>query len=281
MENNEQLYYIDFDKLFENFADKYYVEHQSEFAEPDDFAKDLDEIYHIWATSPQAVLGGISPSEFFNRIPTDELVDILKGSCVGDHNPSSLLFDRIATEPELTDDLIKLARSTDETKLLMITLAIIGELGGADDDFYIDMIERDIDSACKDSCIEILCDRCDAVKDKLLARANATDDIALKELYAEPLTFCEEGDDDILKLLLELLATDDNIAYVAELLGRYGDDRACTELYKLLDTCNYAEFLEIRNAIEELGGTVDPRYRDFSSDPVYISMKGNNNRSGN
>ncbi len=47
------------------------------------------------------MLGGLSPSEFFNRIPTEELIDILKGACVGDGNPSSLLFDRIATEPSL------------------------------------------------------------------------------------------------------------------------------------------------------------------------------------
>lgn len=276
MDNNEQLYYIDFDKLFENFADKYYVEHKSEYDDPDDFAKDLDEIYHIWATSPQAALGGLSPSEFFNRIPTDELVDILKGSCTGENNPSSLLFDRMATEPELLDELTELAKSTDDTKLLTVVLAIIGELGGADNDFYIGMLGRDVDSTCKDMCIEVLCDNCDEVKDRLLALAKATDDIALKEMYVEPLTFCEDGDDEILELLLGLIDTDDNLAYVAELIGRYGDDRACGALYKLLDTCNYAEFLEIRNAIEELGGTVDPHYRDFSADPVYISMKGNN-----
>lgn len=277
MNNKTDMYYIDFDKLFENFADKYYGEHSSEYDSPDDFAKDLDEIYHLWATSPQSAIGGISPSEFFNRIPNDELVDILKGSCVGDNNPSALLFDRIATEPDLLDELTELALSTDDDKLLEITLALIAEIGGADDGFYIDMIERDIDAACKEVCIEALCDRANDVKDELLARAQASDDIARMEMYAEPLTFCEAGDDDILALLRKLLACDPNVAYVAELMGRYGDDRACADLYPLLDTCDYAEFLEIRNAIEELGGVVDKHYRDFSSDPLYIAVKGNNN----
>ena len=58
MAENKELYCFDFDKLFENFADKYYGEHESEYSSPDDFAKDLDEIYHLWATSPQDVLGG-------------------------------------------------------------------------------------------------------------------------------------------------------------------------------------------------------------------------------
>lgn len=273
MENNE-LYFIDFDKLFENYADKYYAAHEDEYDSPDDFARDLDKIYHVWATSPQDVIGGISPSEFFNRIPTSELIDILKGSCVGDNNPNSLLFDRIATEPDLLKDLIKLAETATDEKLLLVVLSLIGELGGADSMFYIDMVERDIDACVKEECIEALCDRADEVKEELLKRALAADDVGKIELYAEPLTFCEAGDDRILALLRTLLASDPNVAYVAALIGRYGDDRACADLYKLLDDCDYAEFLEIRNAIETLGGTVDNHYRDFSDDPLYQAIKG-------
>ncbi len=271
----DRLYYIDFDKLFENYADKYYGMHEDEYDSPDDFARDLDKIYHIWATSPQEVLGGISPSEFFNRIPTDKLIDILKGSCVGDNNPNSLLFDRIATEPVLKPELEGLAYAADDEKLLLVTLSLINELGGANDKFYLDMIERDIDACVKEECIEVLCDRADRVKDELLSRADRTDDVGMLELYAEPLTFCEAGNDRILSLLLTLLATDPNTAYVAALIGRYGDERAAADLFKLLDNCDYAEFLEIRNAIEELGGTVDEHYRDFSDDPLYKTIKGN------
>ncbi|MDE6293269.1 MAG: hypothetical protein K2L88_01450 [Clostridiales bacterium] len=273
METNE-LYFIDFDKLFENYADKYYAAHEDEYDSPDDFARDLDKIYHEWATSPQDVIGGISPSEFFNRIPTSELIDILKGSCVGDNNPNSLLFDRIATEPELLKDLVKLAESATDEKLLLVVLSLINELGGADSKFYIDMIERDIDACVKEECIEALCDRAAEVKDELLARAENSDDVGKIEMYVEPLTFCEPGDDRILSLLRTLLASDPNVAYVAALIGRYGDARACADLYKLLDDCDYAEFLEIRNAIETLGGTVDNHYRDFSDDPLYIAIKG-------
>ena len=137
------------------------------------------------------------------------------------------------------------------------------------------MLERDIDAAVKEECIETLCDSAEQIKEELLARAESTDDIGKMELYAEPLTFCEAGDDRILELLRKLLAYDPNIAYIAALMGRYGDERACADLYPLLDTCDYAEFLEIRNAIEELGGTVDKHYRDFSSDPLYAAIKGN------
>ncbi len=269
-----ELYGIDFDKLFENYADRYYNEHESEYASPDDFANDLEDIYHKWATSPQEVLGGISPSEFFNRLPNEELVAILKGACAGERNPSSLLFDRIATEPVLLPELVELALSSTDEKLLTVTLSLISELGGAADSFYLDMLARDIDTCVKEQCVEILCDRADDVKDEVLTRAENSDDVGTMELYVEILTYCESGDDRILALLRTLLKSDPNKAYVAALMGRYGDARAASDLYPLLDGCDYAEFTELRNAIERLGGTVDEKYRDFSDDPLYKIIKG-------
>lgn len=271
---NKDLYYIDFDKLFENYADKYYAAHEDEYDSPDDFARDLDKVYHEWASSPQDVIGGLSPSEFFGRIPVGELIDILKGACSGDNNPNSLLFDRIAKEPSLRDELIELAKASTDEKLLLVTLSLINELGGADSEFYIDMVERDIDACVKEECIEALCDRAEEVKDLLLQRAESADDIGKIEMYVEPLTFCAPGDDRILALLRLLLSSDPNVAYVAALMGRYGDERAAVDLYKLLDDCDYAEFIEIRNAIEQLGGVVDTHYRDFSDDPLYKAIKG-------
>lgn len=273
----DELYYIDFDKLFENYADKYYTEHADEYDSPDDFARDLDEVYHGWATSPQEVLGGLSPSEFFNRIPTSELIDILKGACVGENNPNSLLFDRIATEPELKPELIALALNATEEKLLLVTLSLINELGGADSDFYMQMMERDIDSCAKEECIEVLCDRAESIKDELLSRAFDavnSNDMDKLQMYLEPLTFCDAGDDEILSLLRLFLNSNINTAYAAALMGRYGDERAAADLYPLLDNCDYADYLEISTAIEAIGGTVDPHYRDFSDDPIYRKLKG-------
>jgi len=269
----QEMYFIDFDKLFENYADKYYAEHEAEYDSPDDFSKDLDKVYHEWATSPQDTLGGISPSDFFNRIPDSELIDILKGACAGDNNPSSLLFDRIATEPVLLPELVELAKAATDEKLLTVTMSLIDELGGAADEFYLDMLERDIDPAVKEQCLDALCAHAEDVKEELIARAEKTDDIGTIELFAEPLTYCKPGDDRILGLLRTLLVNDPNTAYVAALMGRYGDERAAADLYPLLDDCDYATFIELRNAIEELGGTVDEHYRDFSDDPLYAVIK--------
>lgn len=275
MNTNNDKYYLDFDKLFENFADRYYNEHEGEYDSPDDFAKDLDKVYHIWATSPQASIGGLSPSEFFNRIPTDELIDILKGSCLGDRNPSSLLFDRVATEYELMPELIELAEEQTDEKLLSVAVSIINELGNAPVDFYLRMLERDdIDMCIKEICLDPVCERAEAVKDELLARAESADDLGMLEMYTEALVNCEVGDERITALLRKLLNLDPNAAYVAELIAKYGDESLAADLYAMLDTCDYATFIELRNAIETLGGTVDENYRDFTDDPFYQVIKG-------
>ena len=135
------------------------------------------------------------------------------------------------------DDLVALARSATDEKLLAVTVSLISELGGADNDFYLAMIERDIDESIHEVCVEALCDRAEQVKDIILERAETTDDLDKKEQYAEILTFCDAGDDKILALLRDLLATDPKVPYIAALIGRYGDDRACADLYKLIDTC--------------------------------------------
>ena len=278
MSDGKELYFFDFDKLFENYADKYYGEHTDEYESPDDFARDIDKIYDIWANSPQEALGGITPLDFFKNIPSGELIDILKGACADDGNPSSLLLDRIVGEPSLLDGLCALANEATDEKLLTVTLSLISELGGGSDNFYLDMIERnDVDSCVKDQCLETLCDRADAVKEVLIERAEKTDDIAAIELYLDVLSNCEPGDDRILNMLVTLLHIDPNTAYAAGLIGRYGDERAAEALYPLLDSCDYATYIEVRNAIEELGGVVDDKYRDFSDDPLYRIIKGGKN----
>ena len=279
MNINKEAYYLAFDKLFENYADKYYTAHSAEYGSPDEFAKDLDKVYHVWATTAQDAIGGLSPSEFFNRIPTEELIDILKGSCTGDRNPSSLLFDRMATEPELIDGLVKLARSSDDEKLLTVAVSIINELGTADSEFYLHMLERtDIDMCVKELCLSEVCTRATELESELIERAEAADDLGLLEVFAEALSYCATGNERIIAIMRKLLSVDPNTAYVAELIGRYGDESLAADLYALLDTCDYVSFMEIRNAIEELGGTVDENYRDFSDDPFYQVIKADNNR---
>ena len=66
----------------------------------------------------------------------------------------------------------------------------------------------------------------------------------------------------------------EDCALLAGYLGRYQDDRALPALKKkaIDPDLNYLEYVEVVNAIEQLGGEV-PEKREFSGDPYYESLK--------
>ena len=63
-------------------------------------------------------------------------------------------------------------------------------------------------------------------------------------------------------------------AFAARLLGRYGDERAVGPLKALLAATDisYYEYMELRNAVEALGGEV-VREREFYGDPDYEYLR--------
>ena len=66
----------------------------------------------------------------------------------------------------------------------------------------------------------------------------------------------------------------DRQALLAGYLGKLGDDRALPALEKAAkrDDVRYLDFIELRNAIEQLGGTAPER--EFDSDPDYEALYG-------
>ena len=63
-------------------------------------------------------------------------------------------------------------------------------------------------------------------------------------------------------------------ALYASFLAKLGDPRAIEPLTRAaaLSELNYLDYIEIRNAIEELGGEA-PAEREFAGDPYYESLK--------
>ena len=86
------------------------------------------------------------------------------------------------------------------------------------------------------------------------------------------------GDERIFyALLAEFEARHNEAALFAALLGKYGDDRALDALNRALewDEINYLDFLEIKDAIEKLGGECLSE-RDFSGDVYFEAFKRQN-----
>ncbi len=266
---------IDFDKMFEDYAAEWFKEREGEFESEQDVEAVMPDVYEAWASSPSRKLGGIAPRAFFDAIEKpDELVKILIGTSEDGCNPCSLLLDKISETPScapLLKEIIERKDASAKLKLLCVTML---EETGSDYpvDAYIDIVaDESADEDLREGVVEILKSHANDVKERLYKLLDGASD-GLKTVVAEILS-CADKDERTFNLLTELFAGGDNIPLYAQYLGAYGDERAAAQLYRALDECDYAEYIEIKNAIERLGGVVDD-YRDFSDDPTYIAIKG-------
>lgn len=265
---------IDFDAMFEEYAMEWFKEHEGEYATDDEIEAVMPDVYETWASSPSHKLGGIAPRAFFDSIEKpEELIGILVGTSEGESNPSSLLLDAIVENggcAELLRSLLE--KPTTSVKLKLICLHLLSESSAEHPlNTYLEWIQDEsTDEDLREDAIEVLKENASKVKEKLFEIA-AGASLEVKTIAAEILISAGR-DDRTFELLTSLFAEGDNIPLYAQYLGMYGDERAAAQLYRALDTCNYAEYIEIKNAIERLGGVVDDT-RDFTGDPTYELIK--------
>ena len=120
-----------------------------------------------------------------------------------------------------------------------------------------------------------LCENGEEVVDDMI-KAQLTADEESGQMLVEILANYK-GRKDIFLLLVSYFYRGEDVALFARLLGSYGDEAAIDILKSFAkqfeDELNYNEFMEIRNAVEELGGDFDLN-TDFSNDPFYHYLKG-------
>ena len=89
------------------------------------------------------------------------------------------------------------------------------------------------------------------------------------------------GDEDVLMTALRLLdSRPESVAVLAVCLGELGDERALPALKRLAasEETPYLDYIELRSAIEALGGEAPERAFD-ESDPAYEAMRGMQEKS--
>lgn len=84
-----------------------------------------------------------------------------------------------------------------------------------------------------------------------------------------------KGNKAIFMGLVSYLYKGEDVALFARLIGAYGDEQGVEVLKTFCENYepNYNEYMELRNAVEELGGDFDLK-QDFSDDPFYRFLKG-------
>ena len=265
----------DFDEKFYDYARTWMAMH------PGLTEKQVEDSYNEimlnWLNAPATWLDGEKPGEYFQRYsdPKDlmKLLEEYDKRNIGLPEP---LYSRIAAlGDECVPALTRIVENADRPESLRATaLALLGDIGSPDTlPLLVDMVcgGREGD------------DLCDMAAEQLVARGGAIGDLLDRYDSATPhgqtliLEICANfpGDDRIFSRMMDKLRNcPDQRALYASFLGKLGDPRAIETLksFLTLSDIGYLDYIELRNAVEELGG--DPgEDRTFYGDPDYEAMR--------
>ena len=268
---------IDLEHLFHHYVADHL--HKAGKLDEDAAGEMAEKLYAEWADAPCAALDGCSPRAWFARLDTPEaLVETLTAYARADMEPPELLLDRFFDVGAIcAAPLEALARNAGESAALRAQALDL--LNGLDEARAVRvatdavLAAQESDAFCE-LAAEILASRVDAdVAARLLDGYDAVPDFA-RTLILEAL--CNfPGDARVYERMLEMLKNrPEQRADAARLLGRYGDARAIEPLKALLDLTDigYYEYMEVRNAVEALGGEVENE-REFYGDPDYEYLR--------
>lgn len=260
---------VDIDAIFEARLRKYMEEHAGEYLE-DAWEEKIAELYEAFGSERLAELGGKSPEKYYAGEDGAALVGLLarhvrEGVAVSDYLCEAIMDADGAEEP-----LISLLGEAEE-ELVFYAMNLLKDMGSVKPlGQYLDfLLDPSVGRDRKELCTEILCEYPDRVKESILEKykgASEEDRSSLLDILSHA-----QKDDRILRLLTDaLLSHAEEIPLYAAFVRRYGDEKALSALYELIEReeINYQDFQELKLAIESLGGEYE-KERDFSNDKVY------------
>lgn len=268
---------INFDEHFSDFTSAWLKEHEGEYSTFDEMEEELPKVYMMFLNTRAKWLGGITPGSYFTQFEDPKvLVDWMHEYCqegipVPDLLTEQIVFVGKPCEKRLVE-LLKDPEAEEEARMLAIGL--LREMESTLPkmvyiNWQLDRAEKD---DLRDNALDSLREMGDTVVQPILQvveKANASGQEALMEVLSN-----FPGHEKTFQLALKLFRERPaKRALFAGYLAKLGDDRALPELEKaaLEESLNYLTFIEIRNAIEVLGG--DCPEREFTEDPEYEALR--------
>lgn len=246
----------EFNKLFSDYVLKIGHVHEDE----------LGEVYERWyneycdslADSPRGIISSMSDGELAQELTEECYVGA----------PSLTVMEALQNRDN--ERVLVPLLYEDNSTLAYCAAELLRNIGKVPAEAFAQLLTRTDDAELFELIVDSLKENPDGVRETLLELFEDASE-HVKMAIAEILS-CGGKDERVYQLLVELFASGDNLALYASYLARYGDERCAPMLYRALSSASYADYIEIRNAIESLGGIVDEE-RDFSSDPEFIYIK--------
>jgi len=268
---------INFDEHFADFTSEWLKSHGDSYANYDEMEADMPRIYMAFLNARAKWLGSVTPGSYFTQFEDPKvLVDWLAQYCEERVPVPDLLLEQITAvgrpcEKRLLE-LLKDEDAPDEAR--MIAVELLREMESTlPKMLYIHwQLDREAEDELKDNALESLSRMGDCVVQPILQElphANGAGEEALLEVLSH-----FPGNEQIFRLASRLFRErKDRRALFAGYLAKLGDDRALPDLLSAAEEPKlpYLTYIEIRNAIEELGGTCPER--DFEDDPEYEALR--------
>ena len=268
---------IDIDSYFSAFLHAWLEEHQDKLLDIDQVEVLMPSLYDAFLNAPAEWLNGALPNEYFDGLDGTRLVALMRQYLDEAIPVPDLLLEKITESgcdaEESLYDLLTGSPAGDELRMLAIRL--LDEMGSTRPLLlYISwQIQREDRDELADSALGSLDEMGETAVPPMLEalpEANEAGQEAMLTILSRypqyPQVF------DALIRLFDVCP--ERQAILAACLGRLGDKRALPLLMQRADEddLKYLDYIELRAAIEALGGEAPSRV--FDEDPEYEALRG-------
>ena len=231
---------------------------------------ELMHMYLDWVNKSNEELDGFTPMEYMAIVEkAGNLYDYVEYMLNTGRDVSDIATDRVVKRDDVVGFVKELLKS-DEENVLKYAFTVMFEVGGSDFiDVCIDLLCEGTENKDKiGACYEYLAYDNEEAVEKLLEKMYNVDE-KTQFLFADILSNYKNNE-NIFMWLTTMLYRGEDLVDVANMLGRYGDKKACDLInsFVLDKNLNYNEFMELRNCVERLGGEFCYA-KDFSEDEYY------------
>ncbi len=263
---------IDIDKLFDEYISDFVYKNIGKM-KPEDIENKIPELYLKFGDEKLKELDNKSPVEYYLQFSIDKLLTCLKSHLEQKIDVPDFLCEAINSDINNEDELVK-ALDDDNEEFMLYAMNMLIDLQSKNClTKFLELILWDYSEPIKELATEYLRENADKVKQEILNQFNECE-IDVKEYMTEILSGCN-NDDKVFDILIEqFVKNEDKTPIYSGYLAKFGDERAIPFLMERIERedISYADFEELRFAIETLGGEYN-KIRDFKKDKSYQKIK--------
>ena len=265
---------IDLDKVFDKFIKSFVYENIGK-VKPEEIENKIPELYSEFASKNLAELDGESPITYYAKFSTEELLRALYSHVEKGVLVSDFLIEELSKKEDVESKVAnEILQDNLEEYITYLMNILVDKKSKLALSRCLEFVLYDYSETIRELAIELLKEHANDVKEQVLVAYN--EQTEEKRVYLTEILSCASPDDRVFNILInEFVKNRNNVPLYAGYLAKYGDKRALPFLLKVIEDekISYADFEELRFAIEALGGEYK-KERNFSYDKYFKKIKG-------